>query len=98
MAICVYCEQEMRTARTCSVRHLDRDGVAHPLPPYGAEMRGGRPARPRGRCHDCGVEPGGFHHLGCDVAECPLCRGQLFICGCRFDGDPVEDEEEDFVE
>jgi hypothetical protein len=85
----------MKTAPSCNVRHLDRDGVAHPLLPYGAETRWGRSARPTGRCHDCGVEPGGFHHLGCDVAECPVCRGQLFICDCRFDGEVDEGEEEE---
>jgi hypothetical protein len=27
-------------------------------------------------CHDCGVRPGGFHHLHCDVERCPKCGAQ----------------------
>ena len=38
-----------------------------------------------GRCGDCGVEPGGYHHLGCDLARCPRCARQLITCGCPFD-------------
>src|SRR4051794_7171666 len=37
------------------------------------------------RCHDCGVEPGGLHHLGCDVQRCPSCGDQLICCDCPWD-------------
>ena len=37
------------------------------------------------RCGDCGVERGGYHHPGCDVEECPLCRTQLLSCDCLDD-------------
>jgi hypothetical protein len=36
-----------------------------------------------GRCHDCGVEADGVHHLGCDAERCPRCGGQLISCECR---------------
>ena len=91
MAICDYCEQEMRVAPSCVVTELHVDGRDYPLPRWGAERGWGRP---NGRCGDCGVQPGGAHHLGCDIAECPRCRGQLLSCGCRFDEDPPEDDEE----
>lgn len=34
-------------------------------------------------CHDCDVEPGEFHKLGCDNEQCPYCGGQLISCCCR---------------
>ena len=87
MAICDDCEQEMRVATSCVVTELHLDGAVHRLPRWGAER--GWP-RPSGRCGDCGVQPGGAHHLGCDIAECPRCRGQLLSCGCPFDEFPPD--------
>lgn len=34
-------------------------------------------------CHDCGTVKGKFHLLGCDVEQCPKCKGQLIMCECR---------------
>jgi hypothetical protein len=33
-------------------------------------------------CSSCGVAPGGLHHPGCPVEECPRCRAQACTCGC----------------
>ena len=33
-------------------------------------------------CDFCGVFPGGIHHLGCDMEECPVCHKQFTICEC----------------
>ena len=103
MATCLDCDREMLTAPSCVVSTLHLAGVPFPLLPYG---RDGTAAPGGGRCGDCGVEPGGFHHLGCDLQRCPRCRRQLLSCGCPFDelggagdgeldpGDTVVDDED----
>jgi hypothetical protein len=37
-------------------------------------------------CHDCGIlnKTGNYHHIGCDMEQCPKCGGQLCSCGCDF--------------
>ena len=82
-------------ASSCSVKVLHQTGAACSLPRYGEELRMGWWPRPGQRCGDCGVLPGGFHHLGCDVAECPSCGAQLFGCECRYDEDGPDEDDED---
>ena len=82
----------MLEARSCSVGELHRGGRAIAMIPWGSES-GWRATR---RCGDCGVQPGSFHHPGCDMQECPICHGQMITCGCRFDEDgPLDDDEDD---
>lgn len=95
MAICQYCKREMLSAPSCSVEVLHRNGKPFRLPRYGEETRYGD-FRADDRCHDCGVSPGRFHHLGCDWAECPHCLGQLLSCGCRYDEDPEDLDDENW--
>jgi hypothetical protein len=94
MAICAWCDQEMTTAASCTERVLHIAGVAHLLIPNGSEKRYGWPAL-TGRCGDCGAAQGGYHHPGCDLAECPTCGGQLFICSCPFDEHRSDEDEDD---
>ena len=98
MAICTLCDQEMTEAASCSVEILHQKGTPFELFPHGKDP-GWRGLR--GRCPDCGVARGGFHHVGCDVQRCPACRRQLISCDCRWDelrdeyddDDPVDDDE-----
>jgi len=54
--------------------------------PWGKERRFRRvPGRPS--CPDCGTPPGAVHHHGCDVEECPVCRGQAIGCSCDERGE-----------
>jgi hypothetical protein len=93
MAMCTFCDREMTSASSCGVGELHQDNVAVAMIPWGRESRWRRPKRGQ-RCGDCGVLPGGFHHLGCDIAECPRCGRQQLSCECRYDEDPPDPEDE----
>jgi hypothetical protein len=82
MAVCEDCEQEMTEAQSCTVSRIIVGERA-------VVRKRWRPARgePDGPCGDCGVDSGGWHHLGCDLEICPLCRGQVVSCACAGDED-----------
>lgn len=86
MAICKHCGQEMTTASSCLRVPVVSGGEEHEPVRYGAETRFGAPPSEK-RCHDCWVEPGGYHHPGCDWEECPVCGRQLISCDCLDDAD-----------
>lgn len=89
MAICDYCEKEMKTADGCTEAPIVIHG--HPYPPvrFGSERYRWRLPR----CGDCNVLPGQVHHHGCDIEECPACGEQSIGCGCRWAGEEDEHEE-----
>jgi len=66
-----------------------RIGVTeYPRIRYGDETTGGitdwhldRNGKPK-RCGDCNVAVGEYHQPGCDVEQCPRCKGQSIGCDC----------------
>ena len=98
MSICELCEREMLDdGVSCIVTPVPTGtGAFHPIA-FGSERVRGWKAE---SCGDCGVRPGGFHHRGCDMEECPRCRGQLISCGCDVSESPYDDlfDDEDPIE
>ena len=93
MAVCSYCDQEMLWADGCVADPIAIGGRSYQPVRYGSELHYGRPNR---RCHDCRALPGGIHHHGCDMEECPACGGQSISCGCLWAGE--EHLAEDWVD
>lgn len=94
MAICTDCGNEMTTGVSCVVGVLHQGGRAYPLAPHPRPRRS-RSAHGAGTCGDCGVAPGGLHHIGCDLQRCPRCGWQLISCDCRFDELAAEHDDDD---
>jgi hypothetical protein len=75
MAVCKFCSGEMTVVNDCTANRVVRFKKAKAMPAvaYTGE----------GRCGDCHVMPGFFHHMGCDMERCPKCGGQIISCRCN---------------
>ena len=81
MAICKLCKREMKTAHGCVCHNYVHDGKAVAAIKYGSEDYD-FPVSKNSVCHDCNARPGEYHHIGCDMEQCPVCGGQLLSCEC----------------
>jgi hypothetical protein len=45
-------------------------------------------------CRDCATPQGALHHPGCDTERCPRCLGQAISCGCKWEGDTADPEDD----
>lgn len=94
MAVCQDCAQEMTDPRGSSCTYSRMrfpDGHVFERVLY-STRRGGGDGWARDvhrRCGDCGVLPGGYHHFGCNIEQCPRCAGQLISCGCPDEDSPI---------
>lgn len=86
MAKCQFCKKEMsgpHAADSCMATNGRVDYPDGTSLPASTEHF----SEVSGRCHDCNIKHGGFHHPGCDTERCPKCGGQLISCGCL---EPIE--------
>lgn len=81
MAKCSLCHQDMLITDGCSLKTLTLNGIKHLRYIVGEKdyLQEGN------RCGDCGAKYGSFHHLGCDIEQCPVCNNQLISCDCEFE-------------
>lgn len=79
MAKCRVCNQEMTAAQGCVMLPITIKGRAYRPIPNDEDKP----------CHDCGAQPGQYHHPGCDMEKCPRCRMQILSCGCLYEPEEV---------
>lgn len=81
MAICGICNKPMKAgAGCCTSVFITEDGAERPAIKYGDE-KGHEEFEDR--CYGCGCAIGEYHHMGCEVEQCPICGFQAIYCGCK---------------
>jgi len=77
-AICEICGKDIKLVDGCVESEIEIGGKW-----YKRLMEPVHEVKPNECCHDCGVEPGRYHHWDCDMEKCPKCGGQLISCTCK---------------
>ena len=73
------CGVEMLDHKSCKFKFVQKeDGTKI------ARIKCGDEERELEGCGDCAVKKGQYHHIGCDMEECPVCHRQLLSCDCNF--------------
>ena len=72
-----------RDSPSCEVTNLEIRGWAYERIRYVPRGEWERDDFPD-RCPGCGIWRGNFHHVGCEMEQCPACEGQLVACGCEY--------------
>lgn len=73
---CDWCGQNILEVSDCSANREVEYPDGNKLPSIPFEDHYGL------RCHHCNIEPGNYHHPGCDMERCPQCGGRLMSCSC----------------
>lgn len=88
---CYWCKPPV-TPFNCSNTMILLDGELYARRPYGYERwlladgsefdRVAEQQHKPEQCPDCGVALKEYHHLCCDLEQCPCCCGYLSLCEC----------------
>ena len=82
MSICKFCNKDMKYSDSCIPIPIIHNGIKYLPIKFEENGKEHREFNEEGRCNDCGVKLGGYHHSGCDNEVCPICEGQVAFCGC----------------
>jgi len=72
---CRACHQRTDLHAACTVHRTVRYGATF-------ERRRYSPAATQ-RCGGCNTLPAGYHHVGCELEDCPLCGLSPAVCHCE---------------
>ena len=78
---CKICKREYKSTLGCNpyiVRLRGKDYPSIPFKGPGDKYEGDSTET---TCPDCGTPEGKTHHSGCDIERCPVCKGQMLMCG-----------------